>query len=257
MLGKALSADLRLPRPSAAAVERLARFVPTRRSLAVGLGVVAIAVGAYVIARETSVFAIHKVNVTGGSAALDAQVAQALEPLVGKSLVGLDGSEVLRRAEVLPTVVSVSYDRAFPNTLRVTIVAERPVAVLRDGASAWMVSARGRVMRSIEPRSARALPRIWTAAKSVRVGEVLPLRLGGTLAHVLAQTGALRSRVITASFAGGVIALHLRSGLNVVLGGPGDIPLKVAVAERVLQQLAVATRTVDVSVPSRPLTSPY
>jgi len=223
----------------------------------VSLGIVAIAVGGYGIARETSLFAIHKVNVTGGSAAIDAQVAHALAPLVGKSLVGLNGSDVAQRAEALPTVVSASYDRAFPNTLRVTIVPERPIAVLRDGASAWIVSARGRVIRPIPPHTASAYPRIWVSAKTVRVGEVLPPAIGGTLARVLAHTGALRSRVVTASYAGGVIALHLRSGLDLVLGSSGNLALKGAVAERVLRQLPAGTRLVDVSVPSRPLVSPY
>ena len=39
----------------------------------------------------------------------------------------------------------VSYDRAFPRTARVVVSAERPAAVLRRGAQAWLVTERGRV----------------------------------------------------------------------------------------------------------------
>jgi cell division protein FtsQ len=223
----------------------------------VGAGVIAIAAGAYAVARETSLFAIHRVDVTGGSRAIDTQVAQALAPLVGKSLVGLDGAEVLQRAEALPTVVSATYDRAFPNTLRVTVVPERAVAVLRDGPAAWVVSARGRVIRPIAAQGAGTLPRIWVAEKTVRVGGLLPLELGGTLSRVLAAAGSFRTRVARAALANGQLVFHLRSGLELLLGSPSDIALKLAVAAKVLQQLPSGTRVVDVSVPSRPVTSSY
>jgi cell division protein FtsQ len=232
----------------------LARSVVSRRSLLVGAAVVAIAVGGYVIARETSIFAIERVDVTGGSAAVDRQVARALAPLVGRSLVGLNGAEVLQRTDALPTVVGATYDRAFPNTLRVTIVPEHPVAVLRDGPAAWVVSTRGRVIRAAPLMKALALPRIWIAAKSVRIGEMLPPAVG-SLTRALTAAGLMRPRVATASLTNGVLVFNLRSGVELGLGPPIDIPLKVAVAARILRQLSPGTRSVDVSVPSRPVTS--
>ncbi|MDX6480990.1 MAG: cell division protein FtsQ [Gaiellaceae bacterium] len=238
-------------------MSRIARFLPSRRSLAIGVGIVALAGGAYAIARETSLFAIHEVRVTGGGKAVDAQVVEALGPLLGSSLVGLDGAQVLQRVEELPTVVSATYDRAFPNTLRLNVVPERAVAVLRDGAAAWVVSERGRVMKPIAAQGAPTLPRIWVAAKTVNVGEVLPLNLGGTLTRVLTASDSFRARVGTASLADGRLVFHLRSGLELVLGTPSDIALKLAVAARVLQEIPYGTRTVDVSVPSRPVTSVY
>jgi cell division protein FtsQ len=251
----ALPAVTRLRRLAPIASWRIARFVPSRRSVLIGAGVVAIAAGSYAIARETPLFAIHQVDVTGGSNVIDAQVARTLEPLVGKSLVGLNGAEVLQRTEALSTVVSASYDRAFPNTLRVKIVPERPITVLRDGGAAWVVSARGRVIRPVDAHGAPTLPRMWIAGRAVRVGETLPPAFGGALTRVLTAAGSFRSRIVTASLKGGSLVFHLRSGLELALGGPSDIPLKVAVAERVLQQLPWGTRSVDVSVPSRPVAS--
>jgi cell division protein FtsQ len=251
---KALPLD-RIPRPSPDATKRLTRLVPSRRSLLVGAGVVALAVGAYAIARETSLFAVERVDVKGGSSAVRAQVTRALAPIVGRSLVGLNGADVLRRTEALPTVVSATYDRAFPNTLRITVVPEQPVAVLRSGAAAWVVSTRGRVMRPVALNEARTLPRMWIAEKTVRVGEVLPRKLGGALARALAAAGPMRARVASASFAAGVLVFHLRSGLELVLGASSDVPLKVAVAEKVLRQVPSGTLSVDVSVPSRPVSS--
>jgi len=251
----AVPADTRTRRLTAAAMRRIARFAPSRRSLLAGAAVIAIAAGGYAIARETSLFAIHQVDVTGGSSAVDTKVERALAPLVGRSLVGLSGAAVLQRIDALPSVVSATYDRAFPNTLRVTIVPERPVAVLRTGAPAWLVSARGRVIRPVGVNAARKLPRIWVAAKTVRVGESLPLGLGGAVTRALTAAGAWRSRISTASFANGVLVFHLRSGLELVLGAPTGVALKVAVAAHVLRQLPAGTRSLDVSVPSRPVTS--
>jgi cell division protein FtsQ len=255
MLGEALFADIRLRRFLSLASLRISRYVPSRRSLAIGAGVVVAALGAYAIARETPLFAIHQVDVRGGSKAVDARVAQALAPLVGRSLVGLNGADVLRRAEAISTVVTATYDRAFPNTLRVTVVQERPIAVLRDGAAAWIVSERGRVLRPVASHSVPAFPRVWIAAKTVRVGEVLPPKVGGTLTRSLAAAGPIRARIVTASLADGLLVFHLRSGVALVLGAPNDVALKVAVAVKVLQQMPSWTRSVDVSVPSRPVTS--
>ena len=234
---------------------KIARFFPSPRSFAVGAGIAALAAGGYAIARETSLFAIRHVEVTGGSRALDAQVAQALTPFVGRSLVGLDGGAVVQRTDALSTVVSASYDRAFPNTLHVRIVPERPAAVLRDGRAAWLVSERDRVMRPLAVHSERGLPRIWAAVKSVRVGEILPLQQGGALTRALIAAGSFRSRIANGALANGRLVFHLKSGLELVLGSPSGVPLKVAVATEVLRQLPAGTLRIDVSVPSRPVTS--
>ena len=237
-------------------LRRIARFLPSRRSLAIGAATAAVAAGAYVVALETSLFAIERIQVTGGSPAVDAQVAKALTALAGRSLVGLDGGDVLARTEALPTVISATYDRAFPSTLHVTIVPERPIAVLRAGPTAWVISARGRVMQPISTTGERTLPRIWKAEKDVRLGEVLPAKLGGRLAGTLAAVGPFRAQVATASVINGAIVFHLRSGLQVVLGAPYDIRLKVAVAAEILRQLPAGTHTIDVTAPTRAVTSP-
>lgn len=218
-----------------------------------GLGILAVSLGGYAIARETSIFGIHQIDVRGGSQRLDAQVQQALAPLLGRSLVSLDGGKVLQTVDALPTVVSASYDRSFPSTLRITIVPERPAAVLRTGATAWLLSMRGRVVSTLAPQAEPALPRIWLGAKSgVRVGELLPATVAAT-ARAVGDAGKFASRVASASLAGGSLVFRLRSGIELLLGKPAGIPLKVAVAVRALQVLPAGARFLDVSVPGRPV----
>ncbi len=251
----ALALPPRRERPAQGDVRPLLRrLAPSRRSLAVGLGIVAVALGAYAVARETSLFAIRAVVVRGGSPAVDAQVRRALAPLVGTSLVGLDGTAVVRRVEALPTIVRASYDRAFPHTLRVTVVPERPAAVLRAGSAAWLVSVSGRVVVPLAAHADAQLARIWLpASSSIRVGEELAAARGGAAARALGHAGPFASRVLTAAYAGGSLVFTLRSGIELRLGDLSQFPLKLAVAERTLPLLPAGSTYLDVAVPERPV----
>jgi cell division protein FtsQ len=232
----------------------LARITPTRRSLAVGFGLVAVALGGYLVARETALFAIDRIEVQGGSPSVAAQIRQTLASLVGKPLVGLDGSAVLRKVVALPTVVSASYDRAFPHTLRITVVPERPAAVLRRGPDSWLVSTRGRVMEPLSSTAVPRLPRIWIPTRTtVRLGAEVTADGAGIAAHAVGLAGAFAARVASASSGEGGLIFHLHSGLELLLGDGGDIKLKVAVAERVLAMLPAGSTFLDVSSPGRPV----
>jgi len=240
----------------------LARFAPTRRSLAVGFSLLAVALGAYLLARETALFAIDRIEVRGGSPRVARQVQSALASLVGRPLVGLDGSAVLARVDALPTVVSASYDRSFPHTLRIRVVPERPAAVLRRGPDSWLVSRHGRVMERLPATAVPRLPRIWISTRTpVRTGTELTAagaasaaRAGAaSAARAAGLAGAFAARVDSASVTNGTLVFHLRSGLALLLGDGGDIKLKVAVAARVLAILPTGSTFLDVSSPGRPV----
>jgi cell division protein FtsQ len=242
----------RMRRPQLHPRAWLMRFVPTRRSLAIGLGLVAFALLAYLVARETPLFAVDRIEVQGAPPRVAGQVRQALASLVGRPLVGLDGSEVLRRVDALPTVISASYDRAFPHTLRVTVVPERPAAVVRSGANSWLVSTRGRVMQRLPLRAEPGLPRVWIPAHAqAPVGSILDRSQARVAVRAVGLAGALAPRVSTATYKGGTLVFHLRSGLELLLGTAVDVKLKVAVAERALALLPSGSSFLDVSVPGR------
>jgi cell division septal protein FtsQ len=231
----------------------LARVTPTRRSLTIGLGILALALGGYLLARETSMFAISRIEVSGGSPRVVRQVHGALAPLVGTSLVGLDGAAVLRKVDALPTIVRARYDRAFPHMLRITVVPEQPAAVLRRGSESWLVSVRGRVMENLPSRAGPKLPRIWVSTHT-------PVQVGGRVATAAATSaraaglaGRFGSRVASVTDTDGTLEFHLWSGLDVLLGDGADVKLKVAVAQRVLPILATGSTYLDVSNPGRPV----
>ena len=232
----------------------LAPFAPTRRSLAVGLGVLAVALGGYLLARESSLFSIDRIEVRGGSRKVARQVHVALASLVGRPLVGLDGSAVLERVDALPTVVSASYDRDFPHPLRIFVEPERPAAVLRRGPDSWLVSTRGRVMERLSATAVPKLPRIWISTRTpVRTGAELTAAGAATAAHAAGLAGAFGARVESVSYTSGLLVFHLRSGVELLLGNGSDVKLKVTVAARVLAMVPSGSTYLDVSNPGRPV----
>jgi cell division protein FtsQ len=246
--------SLALARPRVA----LPRLRPAWRPLLAGLVVgAALLALAYLGARETSVFAVRSIDVRGATAPTAAAVRAQLADVLGESLVGLDAGDALARVRSLPAVSGASLDRSFPGTLRVQVRPERPVAVLRRGAASWLVSARGRVLAALEPGAEPGLPRIWIAAGPALVpGHIV--EAGGAAAAVRALARVpddfpLRVRAARSDEDG--VTLVLAGELELRLGEPGSVPLKLAVAAAVLRSLSEAERAelayLDVATPGR------
>lgn len=246
----ARAAVARLPAPA-----RAVELLPSGRSIALGLAVAGIAVLAFVSARESSVFAVQRIEVNGVDPKLARRVETSLEPLQGLSLLKVRGDEVQRLATVLPAVAGVTYDRAFPNTLRVAVQAEEPAAVVRHGARAWLVSRRARLMERIAQRTHRRLPRIWLA-QPLGVGVGGTLRAGAGAEEVALLDGlrgeALARQVRSVRRVDGLWTYVLRGGLQVRVGDRTNLSLKLAVAATILRHTPIFGY-LDVSVPQRPV----
>lgn len=214
--------------------------------------------GGFVAATRTPLFALRAIDVRGGSPTLAVEVRSALRTVVGTSLVRLDGGSIARRLDALPEVLAVRADRSFPHTLRIVVRAERPVAVLRQGNHSWLVSARGRVLRSLARPSLAPLPRIWVAARAtIAPGRILGIGDGGRAARALAALGSapLPARVQSARADAHSLTFVLRSGLQIRLGSPSELRLKLAIARRILRG-SPSFWYLDVSVPERPVAGP-
>jgi hypothetical protein len=214
----------------------------------------------YLAARMTPIFAVRAIEVTGASQSVRQAVRGAAEPFEGKSLVGLDGAALVDELEALPTVRSVTYDRAFPSTLRILVTPEVPLAVLRLGPDRWLVSQRGRVIRRYVrdpkerfprfrlPQRANVVPGSVVSDESARV----------ILAALVGAPSTFPVRIDKVSLAGGELTMELRASWGAPelrLGEPVDVRAKLAAAGIVLPSLAADYREsvayVDVSVPER------
>jgi cell division protein FtsQ len=256
------AASVVVPFPRSAAGDRLdlARLVPSGRSLLIGIAILAGVLAAYWGAQSSSVFAIERVEVRGDAPpSVARQVEAATSDLIGASLLTVDPGEVEAMVRALPTIAGVSIDRAFPHTLVVKVAAERPVAVARHARTAWLVTGAGRVIREIELGTERIFPRIWlprnadVAAGRSLSGDAVP----AARAVAAVQAVGLRRRVKAVRMAGDELTVVLRSGPEIRLGEAKDVHLKLAVAARVFPALDGGTAYLDVSVPERPVASPY
>jgi cell division protein FtsQ len=251
---RAASVVVPFPRTSSGDRLELGPLVPSGRSLLLAFALLGGVLLALVVARETSLFGVRTIEVTGGNGAIARQVRRALADRTGQSLVGVDLHAARRDVAALPTVAAVDFDRAYPHTLRVMIVPERPVAVVRQGAEAFVVSERGRVTAHVERTAQPALARIWVA-KDVRLdpGELVDGDLRTAVRAVAPLAGVdFPSRVVSVTTTNGLM-LRLGSGLELRLGDTSNVDLKLAVAGRVLHLLPVGSGYLDVSVPDRPV----
>jgi cell division septal protein FtsQ len=230
-----------------------ARVAPSWRSIATGVLLIVAAAGAYLLARETSVFAVRTIEVGGATPDVAAEVRAALAPLRGRSLLKVDGGDIDTRLARLSSVAASSYDRAFPHTLRVYVRLEEPLAIVREGADAWLVARDGRIVRKLAHPRLSSLPRIWLPrTTSVGVGATLADDQGrralAALAPLRGTTVATLVRDVRTSDS--ELTLVLRSGLEIRLGDARNLRLKLAVARRIMP-LLTPPAYLDVSVPSR------
>lgn len=238
-------------------------WLPSLRSVAVGVALVALVVGGYVAARETSVFAIKTIEVEGAPSDVEERVRSALGPLRATNLVAFDAQQGRQLATRIPYVAAVRFDRAFPNTLRVVVTPERPVAVLRQGRDAWIVSERARVLARVKSQKPPTLPRVWLPRTTEPlVGAVLADDAAQVVRALVPMAGVrLPVPVRSARLVGGELWIVLASGVEVLLGDPYELRLKLSVVARVLPLAGDAT-FIDASVPdrvvagSRPLENP-
>jgi cell division protein FtsQ len=230
--------------------------LPSGRALLAGFALLAAGVLAYIGARQTSVFALRSLEVTGGSPRVVAHVRAALKPLEGQSLLAVNAATIQRRLESLSDVAAVSYDRDFPHTLHVRVTPVHSIAVLRRGPSAWILSSDGSVVRAAGLYAAPKLPRVWVPrATDVGVGNVLgdTNALRAVRALAAARSGGLSVRVSTVRSTDEELTFVLPSGLEIRLGDAADVRLKSAVAARIVALIGSSGRYIDVSVPERPI----
>jgi hypothetical protein len=131
--------------------------------------------------------------------------------------------------------------------------------MLRRGSEAWVVSARGRVLREVSHPRLSSLPRVWLPRTApVAVNTILQPTSGGTAAAALAALSAAflgRIQLVRADTT--ELTLVMRTGLEIRLGDINDLRLKITVARRVLALLGASTTAgyIDVSVPGWPVAS--
>jgi cell division protein FtsQ len=235
-----------------------------RRRLAVLLATIGLVAGllGYRVLRTSSVFAVTAIEVHGGDRGLDLQVEAAVsKEVAGKSLLQVDASRIGQSLASMPYVRSVHVDRAFPHTLSVSVDVYRPAAYARVGKEGYLIASDGRVLGTAV-KQPKHVPLVWLPTGSTLLigktsGDDNVRAALGVLASVppgfRTQVGPIVRLVPSAGMVTAVIG---KRNIRLRLGTPDQLPVKLAVAARVMRRIGSAQRAniafLDVSVPSRP-----
>lgn len=234
--------------------------MPTGRTIALLFAALGLAIGLYLLARESSLFAVRTIEVEGAPPALTRKIDAVVAPFSGHSLVGLNRAAIERAVLGIPDVRTVRIDRKFPNTLRLFIVRESPVAVLRQGSNAWLIAASDKVVRRFPLGRSSDFPRVWVPA-SVTIAQNEPVDDPGvkTAIELLASLGPAGRglQLVNVIASSNDLTLVTDSGIQLRFGDASRAALKLAVVEKILPILRVPPAGsdvyLDVSVPSRPV----
>lgn len=250
--------------------------VVVRRGIVAGIVVAAlllVALVGYLVLSYTPAFTITRVETTATKHISRASIAKLAKVPKGSTLLNLDEDKVTRNLKKNPWVGSVTYERKYPDTVRI-VVTERKVSalvVMSAGDVVWYLG-EGNVW--IEPASIKvgesdsiddlALAAAQKAGVTLITdvpASITPVAGSAVNSEVLdgvasyrEQFGEKISSQIVSFSAGSVdsIGCTLKSGVQVSLGSPTSISSKEAVLAQILEKYKGKLTYVNVRVPTRP-----
>jgi cell division protein FtsQ len=247
-------AALQLPR-FAVRLPRAAVPGPHGRRRLAALALLAAVLGAgYVFwLRDSSLVRVERVTVTGldhsDAARIRAKLAAAAQHM---TTLHVDDGALQRAVADEPIVQSLSIQTDFPHGLAITIVQNRPVAMLVAGGREVAVAPDGTLLAGT--RFARSLPTVRVAALPAK-GHVPNGAVRDEVVVAAAAPPRLLARVqsISIQHGRGIVA-QLEHGPVVIFGRPVELGRKWTAAGAVLAQHSSQGATyIDVRMPDRPV----
>lgn len=235
-------------RSSTAAGGGTARRGSTRRRgfTVVGLLLALALIGGWVyVFYWSSLFAAADVDVVGADRVPAKQVEAAAAVPIGTPLARVDLDRIEAQVLRLPRVHTVVVERAWPDTVRVTITEREPLAVVSRNATWWVIDVEAVVLDTKLKRPklpvldvASPTPQDAATRSALLVVDRLPAKLGRQVRTVSADTPDS-------------VELRLRSGATVVWGNAEQSKRKARVY-RTLRKVQPGGKLYDVSTPDTP-----
>jgi len=234
------------PRPPAA------RHPYVRRRVAVGLALLALVVGLAWGVTVSPFLTIDHVVVTGTHRLTAAQVDAAGGIHRGDSMFWFRPGQAATAIRALPFVARARVTRSWPHTVRVAVTEREPVAWFAQAGATFTTDATGRVLERVASAPA-GLPRLEGLRRTAAPGGWIAPAGGAAAVGML--PALVRAATTTATLArDGSLTLHLVTGVELRLGPPVDVGVKVRAALAVLGALGNRVVSyVDVSVPTNPV----
>ena len=213
--------------------------------------VLAVACGGWLLLRDTPIFAVQKVTVTGlagpQAAAIRTSLVDAARTM---TTTHLSVDRLLAAVSSYAVVKDLRVATQFPHGVRITVVEELPVAALMAAGQTLPVAADGRIVRGIAvPPGIAAVP-----LAALPVGDRISDRVSFAAVELLdiAQP-ALRARVARVTVGVHGLTAELWNGPPLYFGDTSRLHAKWAAAARVLADPAArGARYIDLQAPERP-----
>ena len=230
----------------------MSRGQALRRRAVAGALILAALVAFYMLwLRDSSLFAVEDVTVTGVTANKGEVSAALTEAADGMTTLHIRDDELADAVRPFPTVASIAADASLLHGLEITVTERLPVAEARLGGQVLPVSADGFALVGLSLE--QALPRIEARAQ----GAVLDEEGAAQAAIIGAAPEDLRERIGGASWeteSGGVV-LELDGAPEIRFGDGERAEEKWEALAAVLAEGVPGGSYVDVSVPERPVAS--
>lgn len=227
-----------------------------RRRRWVALAVVVVALLGAIGVALSPLMQVDRVQVVGAERLDPTELATATGIVSGDRMVTVDLAEARRQLRDLPMVAAATVTREWPRTVRVAVVEEEPLVVVRSGELRLPVSRTGRVLPA-GLDGVDALPELQVPEVDLDEGAPLPEELQSALLVYERMPEGLRSELSVGRLdPDGQLEFALADDASVHFGAVRDIPAKLAAAEAALAQVErTCLAVLDVREPSRPTAS--
>lgn len=223
-----------------------------RRNRWIAAGIVLGLLAAAVAVVLSPLLDVDRVTVEGTSVLSQDEVIEASGVARGDQLVTVDLRGARAALAGTPMIASATVSREWPDTVRIVVVEERPLAAVRSADREVAVADSGRVLPDEVDRGALAVLEIASGVE-LRAGRDVPDDVRSALLVMERLPDAVRSQLELARLSdAGELEFALSDGATVRFGLVEDVPAKLAATQGVLEQVVrECMDVVDVREPSR------
>ncbi|MFN7148217.1 MAG: cell division protein FtsQ/DivIB [Microthrixaceae bacterium] len=223
-----------------------------RRNRWIAAGIVLGLLAAAVAVVLSPLLDVDRVVVEGTSTLSEAEVVEASGVARGDQLVTVDLRGARAALAGSPMVAAATVTREWPDTVRIVVVEERPLAAVRSADREVAVADTGRVLPDAVDRGALAVLEVASGVE-LRPGRDVPDEVRAALLVLERLPEAVRAQLDVARLSdAGELELVLDDGATVRFGLVEDVPAKLAATVGVLEQVVrECMDVVDVREPSR------
>ncbi len=223
-----------------------------RRHRWIAAGVVLAAVAAAVAVVLSPLLDVDRVVVEGSAVLSEEDVVAVSGVARGDHLVTVDLRGARAALANAPMIASATVTREWPDTVRIVVVEERPLATVRSAELEVAVADTGRVLPDDVDRSSLAVLELSSGVE-LRAGRDVPDDVRAALLVMERLPDAVRAQLDVARLSeAGELEFALADGTTVLFGLAEDVPAKLAATQGVLEQVVrECMDVVDVREPSR------